>query len=155
MQPRKHENSKKNIVLHFRAMSAPEFRIRHAALEEVITHARAAQPVECCGMLLGTAPTIEEAIQAKNLAASPTRFLIDPRDHINARRTARTRGLDVIGFYHSHPHSPAWPSPTDLAEAAYPDAVYLIVSLAGAAAEARLFRIGPVGATELPLISIR
>ena len=91
---------------------------------------------------------------AKNLAAEPTRFLIDPKDHIDARRAARRRGLEVLGFYHSHPHSPAWPSPTDVTEAAYPEAVYLIVSLEGAAADARLFRIEHGGAAELPLITV-
>jgi [CysO sulfur-carrier protein]-S-L-cysteine hydrolase len=135
-------------------MSATEFRIRHAAIEEIIAHARTAQPAECCGMLLGTTSVIEEAIRANNIAASPARFLIDPRDHIDARRAARARGVDVIGFYHSHPHSPPWPSPTDLAEAAYPEAVYLIVSLAGAAATARLFRIERGAATELPLVTV-
>jgi len=115
-------------------MTPPEFLIRHAALEAIIAHAHAARPAECCGMLLGKAASIE--------------------DHIEARRVARGRGLDVIGFYHSHPHSPARPSPTDIAEATYPDAVYLIVSLAGAAPNARLFRIERGAATELPLRSI-
>ena len=83
---------------------------------------------------------------------SPTRFLIDPKDHIAARRAARGRGLEVLGFYHSHPHSPAWPSPTDVAEAAYPEAVHLIVSLEGGGADARLFRIERGSPVELPLV---
>src|SRR5258706_7074574 len=122
-------------------MRAPEFRIRHAALEAVIAHARAAQPAECCGMLLGTGLSIDEAIRANNTAVSSTRFLIDPKDHIQARRDARSRGLEVIGFYHSHPHSSTRPSPTDVAEATYLEAVYLIVSLEGGVATIGLFRI--------------
>jgi proteasome lid subunit RPN8/RPN11 len=135
-------------------MTPPEFLIRHAALDAIIAHARAARPAECCGMLLGTAASIEEAIQARNIASGPTRFLIDPHDHIEARRVARGRGVEVIGFYHSHPYSPPLPSPTDIAEATYPEAVYLIVSLAGAAPNARLFRIERGAAVELPLRSI-
>jgi proteasome lid subunit RPN8/RPN11 len=134
-------------------MTDPGFRIRHEALEVIIAHARAEAPAECCGMLIGRDASIDEAVRAKNIAESPTRFLIDPKDHIGARLAARGRGLDVLGFYHSHPHSPAWPSPTDLTESAYAEAVHLIVSLAGAgeSADARLFRIERGAARELPL----
>src|SRR3990167_8759561 len=135
-------------------MSVPEFRIRQAALEAIVAHARAESPAECCGMLTGRGASIDEAVRARNIAARPTRFLIDPKDHIDARRAARGRGLEVLGFYHSHPQSPAWPSPTDVAEAAYPDAVYLIVSLVDGGADARLFRIERGSAIELPLIIV-
>jgi proteasome lid subunit RPN8/RPN11 len=103
-------------------------------------------------MLIGRNASIEEAVKARNIAASPTRFLIDPKDHIDARRAARSRGLEVLGFYHSHPHSRAWPSPTDVSEADYPDAVHLIVGLSGGSADARLFRIASGSVIELPLI---
>src|SRR5258706_1221695 len=135
-------------------MSDSGFHIRHEALDAIVAHARAEAPAECCGMLVGRDASIDEAVRAKNIAGRPTRFLIDPKDHIDARRAARGRGLDVLGFYHSHPHSPAWPSPTDVTEAAYPDSVYLIVSLEGAVEDTRLFRIGHGGATELPLITV-
>jgi proteasome lid subunit RPN8/RPN11 len=127
------------------------FRIQHQALEAIIAHARAAAPAECCGMLIGSDASIDEAVRAKNIAESPTRFLIEPKDHIDARRTARRRGLEVVGFYHSHPHSPAWPSPTDVAEAMDAEAVHLIVSIQGGAADARLFRIERGSASELSL----
>src|SRR6266404_3537437 len=105
-------------------------------------------------MLIGSGASIDEAVRARNIAESRTRFLIDPKNHLDAMRAARSRGLEVLGFYHSHPHSPAWPSPTDVTEAAYPDSVYLIVSLEGAVEDTRLFRIGHGGATELPLITV-
>jgi proteasome lid subunit RPN8/RPN11 len=129
------------------------FRITSAVLDAVAAHARAEAPAECCGMLIGIGASIAEAVPAKNLAGNPARFLIDPKDHIDAMRTARGRGLEVLGFYHSHPHSPAWPSPTDVAEAAYPDAVYLIVSL-GNGVDARLFQIARGSAIELPLVLV-
>ena len=75
------------------------------------------------------------------MADCPNRFLIDPKDHIDARRIARGRGLDVIGFYHSHPHSDPYPSPTDLAEAAYGDTVSVIVSLKEKAPRIRAFMV--------------
>jgi proteasome lid subunit RPN8/RPN11 len=91
-------------------------------------------------MLIGSAGAITSAIRARNLSDDPSRFLVDPQDHIQARREARAAGLDVVGFYHSHPHSAAEPSPSDLAEASYPNHLYLIVGLAGEAAELRLYR---------------
>jgi proteasome lid subunit RPN8/RPN11 len=74
---------------------------------------------------------------------------MDPGDHIRARRQARNRGLDVLGFYHSHPRSPATPSATDRAEAWYPDYLYLIVSLRTVPAEVRLYRLNPDGFAEM------
>jgi proteasome lid subunit RPN8/RPN11 len=133
-------------------MSRSEFRISQASLDAIIAHARAEAPAECCGMLIGRDRSIDQAVPAKNIADRPTRFLVDPKDHIDARRDARGRGLEVLGFYHSHPHSPAWPSPTDAAEAAYPEAVHLIVSTNGGAANARLFRIERGVAVELSLV---
>jgi proteasome lid subunit RPN8/RPN11 len=121
--------------------------LRRAALDAVISHARATAPAECCGVLIGTPDIVTDARPARNLAADPNRFLIDPREHINARRESRARRLDVVGFYHSHPRSAAVPSPTDLAEASYPDHLYLIVGLAGEQADVRLYRLTSGGFT--------
>jgi len=91
-------------------------------------------------MLIGTTDCIVDAVRAANLADSPTRFLIDPSDHIRARRAARAAGLEVVGFYHSHLHSDATPSATDLAEASYANHLYLIVGLADPEPDVRLYR---------------
>jgi proteasome lid subunit RPN8/RPN11 len=126
------------------------FRVAESVLHAVTAHARAAAPRECCGMLIGAGNAIRESMPAANLAGKPTEFLIDPKDHIEALRRARRRGLEVLGFYHSHPQTPAWPSATDVAQAAYPDAVHLIVTLAAEdTVGARLFRIAHGAATEL------
>jgi proteasome lid subunit RPN8/RPN11 len=122
--------------------------VRRAALDAAIAHARETAPAECCGMLLGTPDVVMEARPARNLATDPNRFLIDPKDHIDARREARARALDVVGFYHSHPHSAAVPSQTDLAEASYPDHLYLIVGLAGEQPDGRLYRLEERGFRE-------
>jgi proteasome lid subunit RPN8/RPN11 len=108
---------------------------------ELVRHAREASPEECCGLLLGRDDEVVDAARARNIAADPsTRFLIDPEDHFAARRAARARGLDVVGFYHSHPRSSAEPSARDLAEFNYPDHLYLIVGLCVEPAEISLFR---------------
>jgi proteasome lid subunit RPN8/RPN11 len=117
-------------------------------VERVVAHAQREAPAESCGILLGSGHEIVAAIPARNLSGDPRRFLIDPRDHLAARRDARARGLEVIGFYHSHPQSEAMPSATDIAELTYPGSLYLIVSLVGEPA-ARLFRMEPDGPYEI------
>jgi proteasome lid subunit RPN8/RPN11 len=108
-------------------------------VDRVVLHARQAAPAECCGLLLGNGSRIVDATPTRNVADNPTRFLIDAKDHIDGRRAARGRGLDVVGFYHSHPQSPAQPSARDRDEASYPDHYYLIVSLLADPPEVRVF----------------
>jgi proteasome lid subunit RPN8/RPN11 len=115
-------------------------RIADCGLRKIVDHAREAAPAECCGLLVGGCDEIVDAIRTRNIAGDLSRFRIDPRDHIDGRREARRRGLEVVGFYHSHPRSPAEPSETDVSEASYPDHLYLIVSLAVAPATMKIFR---------------
>ncbi len=117
------------------------FHISRSVLDKIVTHARNASPRECCGVLLGRDDEILEAVETRNLADEPTRYLIDPQGHIVALRDGRRRGLDVVGFYHSHPHSVARPSPRDLDEASYLECVYMIASLATEPPDVRLFRL--------------
>jgi proteasome lid subunit RPN8/RPN11 len=128
--------------------------VRQAVLDGVIAHAKRDCPRECCGVLLGRAGEVLEAVAAANVAGSPDRFLLDPKDHIAARRDGRARGLDVVGFYHSHPHSGPRPSRTDLAEAAYPGHLYLIVSLEHGQPEIRVFRLGDGNFSETPFVTV-
>ena len=109
---------------------------------ECVAHARETAPDECCGVLLGLGGEIVAAIRARNAAPDPaTRFWIDPADHFAARRIARERGLEVVGFYHSHPASAPEPSARDVAEfSSYAGHLYAIVSLRGEPAEVGLFR---------------
>jgi proteasome lid subunit RPN8/RPN11 len=96
----------------------------------VIEHARAEAPRECCGLLIGDDTIVTDVLGAANIADEPIRrYLIDPRDHLKAIRSARTRGLHVVGAYHSHPRSRAIPSATDAAEG-FSHFLYVIVGLA-------------------------
>jgi proteasome lid subunit RPN8/RPN11 len=124
-------------------------RFPQAVIEEIVAHAREAAPRECCGLLVGSGFDIREAVRTRNLADSPNRFVLDPKDHIDARRDARTRGLEVIGFYHSHPHSEPEPSESDVAQAMYLDHLYAIVQPLPDAAKLRLFRFENAGFLEL------
>ena len=102
---------------------------------------------------MGTAAEIVESVPSGNQAADPIhQFLLDPVTHFDALRRARARGLDVVGFYHSHPISDPTPSPTDLAGASYPDHVYVIVRPLAAGCEARAFQLSEGRFVEIPMI---
>src|SRR5262245_26932422 len=95
----------------------------------MLAHARDEAPNECCGLLIGTRGIVHRSTRARNLQASPTRYLVDPADHFSAMRAARSAGLRVIGAYHSHPESEPLPSESDVAEATGgSDFLYVIVS---------------------------
>jgi len=106
-------------------------RIRESVWTSLVAHARDEAPNECCGLLVGSAEAIEESVRTRNLESSPTRFRVDPQEHIELNRRLRPTSQRVIGAYHSHPRSPASPSSSDNAEATYPEFIYLIVSLWG------------------------
>lgn len=102
-------------------------------LDALVAAARAAHPLEVCGVLLGKGNRITAAVPAENVHPSPhTHFEIDPAALIAAHRAARTPGAcQVIGYYHSHPHGPPAPSPTDQAMAAGDGRVWAIIAQDG------------------------
>ena len=102
--------------------------------EAIVAQARAEEPNESCGLIIGDAAVAAggRALRyepVRNRAASPYRYEIDPPDLY--RLTVATDDADEVfwGIVHSHTHTPAVPSPTDLALAFYPDALYVLVSL--------------------------
>ena len=111
---------------------ATRLTIRRAALDVIRRHADDDLPNECCGLLIGRAGMVERAAPARNLRASPDRYLVDPADHCAAIRSARAGGFEVVGVYHSHPTGSLRPSAVDRREASYREFVYLIVSRARA-----------------------
>jgi proteasome lid subunit RPN8/RPN11 len=111
-----------------------------AVRRAIVAHARDAQPAECCGVLVGRGRRVAFAVRMRNVAASPTRYRLDDRAHIDLRKTLRAfrPPLAIVGVYHSHPEGRPDPSPTDLAEAHYPEWVHVIV---GGGRQLRAFRI--------------
>ena len=101
---------------------------------QIIEHARVARPYEACGILGGRDARVEQVYPLPNAEASgypvTNRYLAEPQAQLDAMLTIEERGWHVVGIYHSHPDAPAYPSPIDVAMAAYPSAVYIIVSLA-------------------------
>lgn len=116
-------------------------RIGPADLERIRRHGEGTFPHECCGLLLGRWSSDErevvklQALDNEREDSRHNRFLITPETILRADRAARAEGLDVIGFYHSHPDAPAQPSDYDR-EHAWPSYSYVIVSIQkGQAAE--------------------
>ena len=130
--------------------------IRRSVIRAIDKHAYRDLPNECCGLVLGTSTLIAHAVAARNLEASPTRYLIDPADHFSARRYARIRGWEVVGAYHSHPWVPAVPSSADISEANYRDFVYLILSVGNRSkgSQMRGFRLVCGSVTQVQLIPV-
>ena len=104
-------------------------RIRRTVVDGLIAHARDSAPNECCGLLVGAAAEIVEAVRTRNIEEGPVRYRVDPHEHIALMKRLRGSNHTIVGAYHSHPRSPAIPSASDLSEAFYPDFVYVIVSL--------------------------
>ena len=108
------------------------FTLPKSIADEIIAHAQRDDPNECCGLLAGENGEVVAALPAANAAASPYRYVIDSKELLRLFREIEWGDHEwkVMGNYHSHTHSEAYPSPTDVREAHLgPDATYLIVSL--------------------------
>lgn len=120
-------------------------KIRQNAFDRIVDHAREDLPNECCGLLIGTADFVHEAVRARNVRRSPTKFQVEPADHFAAIRRARAAGFEVVGAYHSHPNGPSGPSDMDRVRLADPTMVHVIVSLAHGTRTVRAFRFNRDG----------
>ena len=110
---------------------------------EMVGHAYDGLPDEACGLLAGP-PGLDRCTAfypCRNAAESSKLYTVDPKDHLRADRDAESKGLEIIGVMHSHTHTDAYPSPTDVAQAPDPAWHYVIVSLRAEAPTLRSYRI--------------
>jgi proteasome lid subunit RPN8/RPN11 len=108
-------------------------KISQALVDEMVAHAREDLPNECCGMVAGADGEASEVIRVENAAASPLRYEMDPKAQYEAWKSIEDAGQELLAIYHSHTKSAAYPSQTDVNQAvAWPDQIYVIVSLADA-----------------------
>ena len=105
-------------------------RIARSLIDQMVGHAREEVPNECCGMLGGSDGQAAVVHRARNAEQSPLRYSIDAKEQFELMRRIEDSGQELVGIYHSHTGSAAYPSQTDVNLAAWPDAVYVIVSLA-------------------------
>jgi len=99
-------------------------------VNQLLHHAQQANDNEVCGFISSKDGEPVRQYPITNIAKNQAvRFKMNPSEQIDTMRTMRERGEELYAIYHSHPTSPAQPSATDLHEAGYPDALYLIISL--------------------------
>ena len=126
-------------------------RVSRQIYDELLAHAQEDAPNECCGLIGGNDGVAKTVYRARNAEASPLRYNLDPQDQFRIMTEMDDKGEELSGIYHSHTASPAYPSQTDINLAAYPGALYLIVSLADGEEPLRGYRIedGTVDEVEL------
>jgi [CysO sulfur-carrier protein]-S-L-cysteine hydrolase len=128
-------------------------RLPRRLFDELVAHARSELPNESCGILGGSDDEIRSFHPTRNADASPYRYTVDPRDQMEAVFAIEDAGDDVLAIYHSHTRSAAYPSRTDADLVTYPDAAYLILSLASDPPELRAFNLnGAISELELQLV---
>ncbi len=98
-------------------------------IDEMIAHAREEAPDECCGIIAGQDGRAVKLFRARNSEASPYRYNVDSQDLFRIYRDCDGNGWEFLAIYHSHTASEAYPSPTDVRLASWPDAYYVLVSL--------------------------
>jgi proteasome lid subunit RPN8/RPN11 len=126
-------------------------RIPRRIYDEMVEHARQEAPNECCGLIGGRDGEAVSLYRAVNSEGSPLRYNLDPQDQFRIMSEIDDKGEELAAIYHSHTASPAYPSQTDINLAAYPDAIYLIVSLAEGEEPLRGFHIRDGEVTEAEL----
>jgi proteasome lid subunit RPN8/RPN11 len=119
-----------------------------AFADEMIAHARAEVPAEACGLIAGREGAPVQLYRIPNADPSIYRYNMEPKAQLEAMNDMDRQGWDLLAIYHSHTHTPAYPSPTDIALAFYPDALYVIVSLQAAEPVIRAFNIVEGSVTE-------
>ncbi|MDH5258248.1 MAG: M67 family metallopeptidase [Gammaproteobacteria bacterium] len=133
--------------------NSPVIEIPIEIVNQILAHAQSVAESEICGFIATKNGSINKIYPVENIASSPECFYrMDEVQQIDAMRKIREAGEEMFGIYHSHPSSEAVPSATDIKEAAYPDAVYFIVSLNTVGVlEMRGFRLNKEAVKELEL----
>jgi proteasome lid subunit RPN8/RPN11 len=128
--------------------ASPTLRLTEDQYRTIVGHCYDGLPNEACWLLIGRvsrgAPSgaVSEARPCRNEAASALTYRVDGRDQIAAMRAAEARGEEIVGCWHSHTHTDAYPSPTDVEQAKwYPEWIYVLVSLRNGDPVLRAYRI--------------
>lgn len=128
-------------------------RIPRPIVNRLLHHAQSSPDNEVCGLIGSKNGVPSSCYPIGNIASSPRRlFAMNPKEQIAAMRDMRERGEDIFAIYHSHPAAPAFPSAIDLAQANYPETLYLIISLqTRGVLEMQGFVLRGTNVTEVPL----
>jgi proteasome lid subunit RPN8/RPN11 len=107
----------------------PGLQLPRPLHEEIIAHCRREHPKEACGLLGGADGRVQQVYPMTNVEASPIGYAMDPKEQLRVERAMRERGQRLLGIYHSHTASAAYPSSVDVRLAISPDVSYVLVSL--------------------------
>lgn len=118
-----------------------KLQIPQKIYEEMINYCKACFPNEACGILGGVGFNIKKIYTITNTENSPVSYMMDASEQFRIMKDMRRNNLSLAAIFHSHPSSPAYPSPKDLDLAFYEDSFYVIVSLMNNAPETRAFII--------------
>jgi [CysO sulfur-carrier protein]-S-L-cysteine hydrolase len=134
---------------------SPTLRLSHAQYDTVVSHCFDGFPDEACGLFAGplvdamSTGVITGAYSCRNADQSARTYTVDSRDYLRAMRDAEERGDEIVGVWHSHTHTDAYPSPTDVRQAVDPMWWYVIVSLKHGEPVLRAFQIADDTITEV------
>jgi proteasome lid subunit RPN8/RPN11 len=129
-------------------------RMPASVLAEMVGHCLGGLPDEACGLLGGDAESasVHTCYPTRNVAASAKLYTVDPAQHLRADRDAESRGQQILGVFHSHTHTDAYPSSTDVAQAPDPAWHYVLVSLRDTHPVVRSYRIAGGRIEEEPVV---
>jgi proteasome lid subunit RPN8/RPN11 len=119
--------------------------------QEMLTHVLDSLPEEACGLLGGKDECVFLVLPVDNIAQSSVSFRMDPRQQVEGLMHLERGELELVGIYHSHPCGPASPSDSDLKEAAYSEAAFLIWSKIDGEWQCNAFALLPGEAREIPI----
>lgn len=105
------------------------FEIDRVTFDDMAEHGLAAFPNEACGVLAGKEGRPVKFFPMANADASPVSYRLDPKEQLRVFDQIEDEGWDLVAIFHTHTHSEAYPSETDLRQAFYPEAIYLVMSL--------------------------
>jgi len=129
-------------------------KLAESAYARMVGHCLDGLPLEACGLLAGPPATDTATVVylTRNVAESSRVYTVDPLEHLKADRDAESKGLQIMGVFHSHTHTDAYPSPTDVRQAPDPTWHYVLVSLRDEAPMTRSYRIVDGTITEEPVV---
>ncbi len=126
-------------------------RLPRSLFDDIVDHARAEAPNECCGMIASVDGRAVAVHRVRNSAASPLRYEMDGMEQYRVQTAIEDAGQQLGAIYHSHTRSDPYPSQTDINLAFYPESLYVIVGVKGSEPDVRAWTIldGQVGEAEL------
>lgn len=121
----------------------------------MLNHCQEERPLEACGLLVGVGDHVTDAYATDNEHRSPVLYRVDDRQLLQVVQEAQQQKQEIVAIYHSHVQSAPVPSRTDIEQATWPEAFYVIISLAHRRPEVRVWRIVDHQVTQHPLVVVK